>query len=121
MIVLNLPWPPSANNLYLNLPHGRGRTLSPQGRAYHAVVHTRVLEQLRRYPRLAGRLGVTLAINPPDRRRRDICNLEKIVSDSLTKAQVWNDDSQIDDMHITRDEILAGGRVVVTIRELEQR
>ena len=120
MIVLNLPWPHSSNNLYLNLPHGRGRTLSPKGRAYHAAVHAAVLEQLRHYPRLTGRLAVTLALNPPDRRRRDIANYEKLACDSLTKAQVWNDDSQIDDMHIIRDEILPGGRVVVTIRELEQ-
>lgn len=117
MIVLSLPWPPSANNLY---PTSRAgiRFLSSDGKKYHAEVHARVLEQLRTYPRLAGRLAVTLACNPPDKRRRDLSNVEKAVGDALTKANVWLDDSQIDDLRIVRDVVLVGGRVVVTITEL---
>ena len=117
MIVLRLPWPPSANNMYPTARNGR-RFLSDDGKHYHSEVHARVLEQLRSYPRLTGRLAVTIALNPPDKRRRDIANCEKAVNDALTKAQVWGDDSQIDELHILRDVPMVNGRVVVTINEL---
>ena len=120
MIVLSLPYPPSANNLYPTSRTGI-RFLSREGKAYHAEVHARVLEQLRGYPRLSGRLVVTLACNPPDRRRRDLSNVEKAVGDALTKANVWIDDSQIDELHIIRDEPMPSGRIVVTITNCPDR
>ena len=54
----------------------------------------------------------------PDKRRRDIMNLEKILSDSLTSAGVWLDDSQIDDFRIVRGSVEKGGRVEVVITEI---
>lgn len=119
MIVLSLPYPPSANNMYPTGRNGR-RFLSDNGKSYHAEVHARVIEQLRSYPRLAGRLAVTIALNPPDKRRRDIANCEKAINDALTKANVWLDDCQIDELHIIRDVPLQGGRVVVTIDEIRR-
>lgn len=117
MIVLQLPFPPSANNLYPSAKNGR-RFLSKIGKDYHAAVHACVLDQLRRYPKLAHRIAVTYAVNPPDKRRRDAGNWEKILSDSLTQAGVWLDDSQIDDLRIVRGEPVPGGQVTVTIRQI---
>ena len=67
---------------------------------------------------LTGRLRVELLLYPPDRRRRDIDNYAKSLLDSLTKAGVWEDDSQIDELTIKRCEIIKGGYVDVSIRML---
>jgi len=53
----------------------------------------------------------------PDKRRRDIDNYNKILLDSLTGI-VWEDDSQIDILTIGRDEVIKGGKVIITVREL---
>lgn len=122
-LVISLPWPPSANSYWRHPSSGplAGRHLiSQQGRDYRASVHAAVLQQLRRYTRLAGKLAVTLACNPPDRRRRDLDNLQKPTLDALTHAQVWLDDYQIDDLRTVRDDVIAGGRILVTITELPE-
>jgi Holliday junction resolvase RusA-like endonuclease len=54
-----------------------------------------------------------------DRRRRDICNYEKLLSDCITHAKVWRDDQQVDDARLLRMPVDAScPRVEVRIREL---
>ena len=60
-----------------------------------------------------------ILVNPPDRRRRDIDNLTKVPLDALTHAAVWEDDSQIDELYIRRDEIKKGGFITIQITELQ--
>lgn len=113
MLTLTLPWPPTANTYYRNLP---GKTLiSEKGRAYRAAVAQQVLVQ-RGARRLSGRLAVAIVAHVPDRRRRDLDNLFKGVLDSLTHAGVWLDDEQIDCLSIERGPI--GGMLKVTVREV---
>lgn len=121
MIRLNLPWPPSVNRIWRTPNKGplAGRTmLAADGREYRLAVRNTVANQLRAFPQLGGRLRVVLTLNPPDRRRRDIDNSAKAVLDSLMHAGVYQDDSQIDDLHIIRDAIISPGRVFATIEEL---
>ena len=93
--------------------------ISEDGRSYRAAVHGDVLQQLRREPKIEGRIAVAISANPPDRRQRDLDNLLKGVLDAMTHAHVWIDDSQIDDLRIVRDEVMPGGRLIVTVREVE--
>lgn len=119
MIVLTLPWPPSINTYWRHIAKGKlaGRVLlSEKGREYRTAAMGVMLDQLGRYPRLSGRLKVTLACNPPDRRRRDLDNMPKALLDALSHAQVILDDSQIDDLHIVRGPPTPGGCVVVSIK-----
>ncbi|MGN6094238.1 MAG: RusA family crossover junction endodeoxyribonuclease [Luteibacter jiangsuensis] len=121
MIALTLPWPPSVNRIWRTPNKGplAGRTmLAADGREYRLAVQNTVLNQLRSFPQLPGRLKVVLTLNPPDRRRRDIDNSAKAVLDSLMHAGVYRDDSQIDDLHIVREQIISPGRVLVSIEEL---
>ena len=67
--------------------------------------------------RLAGRLRVTITLNPPDKRRRDIDNFAKAIFDALTHAQVWLDDSQVDDLRIIRGPVMRYGEAIVEIEE----
>jgi crossover junction endodeoxyribonuclease RusA len=55
---------------------------------------------------------------PPDRRRRDLDNLQKAVLDSLAHAGIYADDSQVDLLVVRRREPLAGGKVRVRVEHL---
>ena len=54
---------------------------------------------------------------PPDRRRRDLDNLQKPLLDALQHAGVYEDDSQIDLLVSRRRELATPSRVQVEITE----
>lgn len=114
MIHLTLPFPLSINHLYGQ--RGSQRYLKPEGRAYKQAVAEIVSDA--GVQTMEGRVAVFVRAFMPDKRRRDIMNLEKILSDSLTYAGVWLDDSQIDDFRIVRGSVEKGGRVEVVITEI---
>jgi len=58
---------------------------------------------------------------PPDRRRRDLDNLQKPLLDALEKAGIYEDDSLIDLLVTRRMAICPSGRIVVRIQELPLR
>ena len=58
---------------------------------------------------------MTILAKPPDRRRRDLDNILKALLDSIVHAGVIEDDSQIDEIQITRGDVVADGAVVVRI------
>ncbi len=118
-LVLELPHPPSGNK---RTTHYRGRTISTrEWRAYKrnvtAVVSSNILWATSDKAFAMQRLAVEIDWYPPDNRRRDCGNIEKAVSDALTDAGVWADDSQIDLLTIRRCPVEPGGRVVVRIKE----
>ena len=115
MIHLTLPFPPSLNHLYGM--RGSQKYMKPEGRAYKQAVADIVSDV--GVQTIEGRVAVFVRAFMPDKRRRDIMNLEKILSDSLTSAGVWLDDSQIDDFRIVRGSVEKGGRVEVVITEIQ--
>ncbi|MFQ3588543.1 MAG: RusA family crossover junction endodeoxyribonuclease [Fimbriimonadaceae bacterium] len=111
---LELPYPPSVNHLWRRVGH---RTLlSRRGRAYRRQVHNLLVAG--RVRPLEGRLAVTVEVHPPDRRRRDLDNLQKGLFDAMQHAGVFLDDSQIDELHILRCECVPGGLVRVCVMPL---
>lgn len=117
MIVLTLPFPPTANTYYRSI--GRGRVIiSEKGRAYRKRVVASVFEAFDgRPPALCCRLAVCIRVYPPDRKRRDLNNLGKCLLDSLTHAGLWVDDERIDDERWIRCAPCEGGRVVVHVSD----
>ena len=112
--VFELPYPPSLNRAYRTY---RGRViLSKVARDYVKLVADEVGS---RKLMLSSRLSVVFHIYPPDKRKRDIANTEKLICDSMTKAGVWNDDSLIDSLHLIRCSPENNGRVVVSISEVK--
>lgn len=111
MIVLCLPWPPSANRYY-RVVNGRS-VLSAIARQYRSDI----FDRFRMEQPLEGRLTVSLDAYPPDRRTRDLDNLLKQTLDALQHAGVFMDDGQIDQILIRRRERQSGGRMMVTITE----
>jgi crossover junction endodeoxyribonuclease RusA len=116
MIILDLPWPPSVNH-YLGTSKTGRRYVRPRGVAFKSRVCELVAEQ--QVKALTGRVSVFIAAHPPDRRKRDIDNLNKMALDALMHAGVMLDDEQVDSLHIVRREVIKGGKLSVVVTEIK--
>lgn len=112
MIKLTLPWAPSANHSH---HYGSGRKfLNKRTKEFRERVQDIVVDTK---ARIDGRIAVFYAIYPPDKRRRDIGNLEKQTTDALMCAGVFDDDEQIDFILMVRREVVKGGMIKAVIVE----
>ena len=88
--------------------------LSRDGRKYKDAVALACRQQ--NAPNgLSGRILTHILLNPPDKRCRDIDNSVKAILVSLTSAEVWLDDSQVDKLVVERGTIVPGGSAHVLI------
>jgi len=118
-VTLTLPFPPSTNTAYANV---RGRRVkTKKAREYSDLVLGECYRQ-RAYETAwpdAPRLAVRIHVYPPDRRKRDLANLEKLAVDAVFK-HLGLDDSLIDDLHLVRKELdRPNGRLEITITEVD--
>jgi crossover junction endodeoxyribonuclease RusA len=117
MIILNLPLPPSVNSYRTIFRNRMG--ISKAGREFKIQVSDYVVEY--RVPKLGkARLEMKVVIYPRDRRKQDIDNRIKALWDALGDAGVFDDDEQIDVLHIERGEIKKGGACLVLIDILDK-
>jgi len=78
-LTFTLPFPPSLNNCYANGKRGRFRT-----ERYDSWIARAGAEILRQRPKkIAGPVLLTYEFGEPDKRRRDLGNLEKAPTDLL--------------------------------------
>ncbi len=120
-IQLQLPWPISINGYKMPIVKGRiaVMTLTKRGRQYQHDVMDAVILQLGKRPTpFLGRLRISIELRPPDRRKRDIDNSLKTLLDSLTFAQVWKDDSQVDELTVFRAQQMQDGCANVIVSPL---
>lgn len=112
---ITLPWPPSNNRYYR---HNRGRThVSAEGQAYRDNV-ARIIKNAMLDIGLAMPVKIRIECHMPDRRRRDLDNLQKAAFDALTKAGFWLDDAQVVDYRVVKMPVTKGGRLELTITEM---
>lgn len=108
----SLPWPPTVNKYWRNV---KGRTIiSELGREYKREVAW-MIKAAGMDAHLQGPLAVTITLHPPNRRKRDIDNTLKALLDAMQEAGVYEDDSQIKEMHVYMHTVHPGGRVDVEI------
>lgn len=118
-----IPYPPSGNHMWKHTKGG-GHYLTPKVADYYRLVEAEVAKQL---PGVKGqclgvvrRLGVRAVLYPPDRRKRDMDNAWKVISDACTRAGVWVDDCAIDQLTLFRaKESQAKGVVELRVWEFE--
>lgn len=121
VVTLNLPYPPSVNHVWRHAVRGKHSIVykSADGKDYTDRVIKIVWMSGR--PMFGGaRLAITVEVFPPDRRARDLGNLDKVLMDSLQAARVFDDDSQIDDIRYVRREVEKSGKVLVHINQINQ-
>ena len=116
-----LPFPPSINHYWRKW--NNRMVISNEGRKYRAEV-CGMLTQVAGCgdePPRDGRLSLCMDAFPPDRRRRDLDNLQKPLLDAMQHAGVYLDDSQIDLLITRRGARYPGGRVAVAVENLPLR
>lgn len=104
---MRLPFPPSLNHYWRK--DRNGMHISDEGRKYVAIIQQLALlngrgdteRYLRVYrtPEPKQRLKVRAVFFCPDNKKRDLDNMFKVIFDCLTKAKVWDDDSQVFDLN----------------------
>jgi crossover junction endodeoxyribonuclease RusA len=119
-MTIKLPWPPSVNHYWRHVRIGRAIRvhISQEGAAYRRDV--RSICKVYRVPRVEGRLTVAVSVVAPDKRKRDLDNLLKGLLDALCHAGVYEDDSQIDQLTITRGKQATPGHVIVTVNQIRE-
>ena len=110
-IQLLLPWIPSVNH-YWGVS-GKQRFIGKKGKEFRAKVMDAVNEA--GIQALEGRLAVHVALYPPDRRKRDIDNVLKSLLDACEHAGCYENDSQIDELHIIRRDVIKDGACTIVI------
>lgn len=100
-----IPYPPSGNHMWKHTKGG-GHYLTNKVLDYYRLVHAEIHKQIPGV-KLAGlgtngRVGVRAVLYPPDRRKRDLDNAWKVISDACTRAGVWVDDCAIDQLTLFR-------------------
>jgi crossover junction endodeoxyribonuclease RusA len=115
MISLTLPYPPTINHYYG--VRGKSRYIKKAGLEFRKAVAEIVAQN--KHKLLSGRIQIVIRASPPDKRTRDLDNICKALLDSLTHAGVWEDDKQIDDLHIFRSVVVKGGEIRVIISEMK--
>lgn len=111
-----LPWPPSVNHYWLLIPMGRSvrMVIGKKGKEFREAVNA----LLKDTPELTGKMSLTVEVFPPDRRKRDLDNLLKATQDSMQHAGIYKDDSDIDEIHIVRKEVVKLGLLKITLRRI---
>ena len=114
---LHLPYPPSVNHYWGQ--SGKQRFIGKKGKEFRQAVAEACLDL--ELATMDGRLSVHVAIWPPDNRKRDVDNILKPLLDAMEHAGVYENDSQIDELHIIRHHPIKGGSCSVVLVPINQR
>lgn len=111
MTVIDLPFPPSVNNLFAN-----GKTRRFRTQRYDRWIYEAGAEIMRQRPsKTIGKVVLFFEFGEPDRRRRDVSNLIKPVEDLLVKHGLIeaDDSSVVRGVHASWSEAVEGCRVTI--------
>ena len=114
---LMLPYPPSTNGLFA----GKARRFTSKAYKLWQADADRALMQQAPLPRYTDRVVLTLTFGRPDKRRRDLGNLEKAVSDQLVKHGILADDSLIEILMLAWGDVTGCRAEIEPFTELHAR
>ena len=114
--LLTFPFPPSVNSLYDGGKNTKRRFTSERYARWIEDAGWHLLSQRDRNNRHTGPVEVVYTLCPPDKRRRDVFNYEKAISDLLVKHGILSDDVLIQKGTV---QWLAGPPVTVLIIDVQ--
>jgi Holliday junction resolvase RusA-like endonuclease len=93
LISLSVPFPPTTNNLFMNV--GKRRIPTKAYRDWRELACVVIDEQVSRwgYAPIDGPYHMVIELDRPDKRGRDVSNYAKAVEDALVLSRVIRDDS----------------------------
>jgi len=119
-MMMTLPYPPSINRYYRHV--GYRTLISREGRTFRKNVCALLAgaggNGGPRKPPAGGRIALAMDAFPPDRRVRDLDNLQKPTLDALQHAGVYADDEAIDLLLTRRRHVVPGGRLEIEMIDL---
>lgn len=127
---LELPWPPTVNHyksvgklvrtktgkLYQQR-HNSDATKQFYWQVWSIIVALRTHKGLKSFHDAT--ISMEIHAYPPDKRKRDLDGILKVLLDALQRAGVYDDDFQIARLYVERKNTIAEGKVIVRIEELK--
>lgn len=113
MISFRMDYPPSVNHYWRRAPNGKGMYITADGKAYRSAA----MEHRPESP-IHGEVKLGLELTVPDKRRRDIDNVLKAILDAIGHAGIYEDDSQIVELHVRKVGVEAPGCVDVYLEAI---
>lgn len=110
MNIITLPYPPTTNHLFTGKER---RRKSDHYKAWVEEAGKELLTQ-RPLPQIKGPVRIHMKFGRPDKRRRDLGNLEKAISDLLVTFQIIEDDCKIEKLILEWSPDVVGARVEIT-------
>lgn len=124
-IEITLPYPPSVNHYktvgaVVRTKNGKiyqKRVNSVATKDFYWQVWARIRAQgLKSFD--TATISVEIDVHSPDKRKRDLDGILKVLLDSMQRGGLYDDDYQIARLLVSRKGIISGGQVVVRISEL---
>lgn len=121
MILLNLPRPPSTNNLFRTLS-GKGRVRTTRYKTWIRAAGNELIAQRQRHMAGPVRLHIQFgrdkrADGSPSTRKLDIDNYAKGTLDLLTKHHLIDDDAFVEELYLRWTDDVSSKRMMVTVVE----
>lgn len=125
-MIYELPFPPTVNHYYATVPGPK----SPDGHRRSMLVITadgrhwqkRVRAAIGAATPVDGRVKVRIWLWFPRAGKLDLDNRVKPLLDVLTKCGVWGDDSQVEELRVSRRGIVRpNGRCLVSVVAMDRR
>jgi crossover junction endodeoxyribonuclease RusA len=112
-MVITLPWPPSVNHAYYNYGHGKKR-LKPASESYRDEVAYLSYHASQMYGIPKPPLILVVAVWKPDRRKRDLDNLTKVLQDGIFMG-LHMDDSNVSTVVLKHRGYVKKGKLEVLV------
>lgn len=112
MVTVTFDFPPSTNNLWRAGRSKNGKPthyLSKQYASWKEAAEWTVKAAAKAHGRIDGQYFLEIAAKRPDRRKRDLDNIIKPISDALVHGGMVQDDSQCQFIHARWDDTLTAG------------
>lgn len=125
-MTFTLPYPPSVNHYksvgqLVRTKSGKlyqKRFNSPETTAFYYKVWQAIRFKAPLRP-LESTISLEVSVYPPDKRKRDLDGILKVLMDSLQRGGLILDDYQVARLLVIRRDIIPGGQVIVQLSEIE--